>query len=143
MLSTDKNASINVALVLRSELDDCLQDADGDSLAITQMKTHMKEQFDKRFPVTDLILAASIMDPRFMNLKIVDEELKRKDQNKIEFLSQMVLHEIKESDVLIASPPETSSSSSPAVSCDISALAAKHFHFLDNNSSIIEQECQA
>lgn len=141
ILSSEKNASINVALILRSELAECLEDKDDDSLAVVQMKSSMKNQFDRRFLITDLVLAASIMDPRFMNLKMVSEELSRRNQSKTEFLIEIVHAEIKETDVNIASVAVRSSNSS--TSSNMSTLAVKHSLSQINNSSMIEQECQA
>lgn len=125
--------------MFRSEIEDCIKESDDDSLAIMQMKDGMKAQINKRFPITDILLAAALLDPRFMNLRCITDELTKKSQSKAEFLSEMVTTELKDCGIEVAAvaPPSSDSTSN-----SISALAMKHSYDNEMSVSAIKKECQ-
>ncbi|XP_062565444.1 E3 SUMO-protein ligase ZBED1-like [Armigeres subalbatus] len=141
-LSSEKHATINVALLLRSEIEACIRASDDDSLAIVQMKESMNEQFERRFPISDIMLASALLDPRFVNLKSITEILMKKSLSKSDFLARMVLKELKDNGVELSNAIVTPEAIQPSSTTSICALAIKHSHEHEFTDSVIEQECQ-
>lgn len=74
ILSQDKHCSINSALLLRTHLKNLIStESDKESPVIKKMKKQMREKFDKRFPLTDIVVLGALLDPRFKNLDAIDE----------------------------------------------------------------------
>lgn len=151
ILSAEKDSTMNIALLIRSEVEDCLDDKDGDSLAITQMKLSMSQKLSHRFPVDDMLIISAILDPRFMNLRSIKCVLDDRSIGKAEFLAKFVKENIKKADVRSSNVKPTSSAQDYGASSskDIAAgsslltLAMKHSNIEDETYSAIDQECLA
>lgn len=88
VLSMQKSTSINVCLLIRSEITDLLEENTGDhtSPTIEKMKEHMRAKLDHRFPVTHIVVLAALLDPRYFNLRIIDTYMNETSQTKVTFL---------------------------------------------------------
>lgn len=71
-LSQQKSSTFNALIVIRSELLALLQDMSG-SIVVQEIKREMVKRFELRFPLTDVMVTASLLDLRFQNLKAVEE----------------------------------------------------------------------
>ena len=138
LMSAEKSCTINIALLMRSEIESCLINDDNDPLPIAEMKNFMKQKLDHRFPVTDLVVTAALLDPRFHSLNEVEAPLAKKDMSKAQFLVDQMSERLKESDVRLSTTASSTSASSSSGSSavDLASLARKH-------SSIISQETRA
>ncbi|KAL1422468.1 hypothetical protein MTO96_022106 [Rhipicephalus appendiculatus] len=74
LFSKQKSCTFNVLIVIRSELLASLKDTSGSS-DVQEMKREMLQKFEHRFPLTDAMVTASLLDPRFQNLSAVEEYL--------------------------------------------------------------------
>ncbi|XP_077262833.1 uncharacterized protein LOC143897796 [Temnothorax americanus] len=100
VLSAEKSTTLNVALLMRAELKERLENSDSESLLILQMKNSMRAKLDHRFPVTDLLVAAALLDSRCQNLKSVKNHLSDRFMTKAEFLVAQVKENVREADVI-------------------------------------------
>ncbi|CAG5058126.1 unnamed protein product [Parnassius apollo] len=83
ILSSQKTCTMYVALVFRSEIIDVLKSLDDDeSLVLFRLKRNMLANIDKRCPVTKPVVAAALLDKRFMSLKELDLYLESKKYDK-------------------------------------------------------------
>ncbi|CAK1591508.1 unnamed protein product [Parnassius mnemosyne] len=73
ILSSQKTCTMNVALVFRSEIMDVLKlNQDDDALIMLSLKSNMMKKMSKRFPVTKPIVAAALLDNRFMSMTEIE-----------------------------------------------------------------------
>ncbi|XP_053205955.1 zinc finger protein 618-like [Panonychus citri] len=73
MLSSEKQPTINKAAVFRCHLKSILDDSASSSSAIDQLKSKMSSNFNKRFPLTELMIIASLLDPKFKDLDVISD----------------------------------------------------------------------
>ncbi|XP_011859528.1 PREDICTED: uncharacterized protein LOC105557016 [Vollenhovia emeryi] len=143
VLSAEKSATLNVALLMRAELEERLEDSESDSLLILQMKNSMRAQLDHRFPVTDLLVVAALLDPRCQNLKSVKNHLSDRFMTKAEFLVAQVKENVREADVIkedITVPvTEPSSKVSAQPVSPVALLAQKHSAQVSSSDRINEE----
>lgn len=150
VLSAEKSTTLNVALLMRAELEERLEDSDSesdsghsDSLLILQMKNSMRAKLDHRFPVTDLLVAAALLDPRCQNLKSVKNHLSDRFMTKAEFLVAQVKENVREADVIkedLAVPviePNSKESAQPA--SPVALLAQKHSAQISSSDRIHDE----
>lgn len=143
VLSAEKTCTLNYVLLVRSEIKSVLQNTENnENQLIKTMKQTMFNNFDHRFPVNDLVILGSLLDPRFKNLSTIDDYLKLKNVTKVEFLVSQVKHFILENNNLVVQK-----SSNTEKSCEkqdyIEKLRRKH-STLKNQDSIendVEAEC--
>lgn len=124
-------------------METCLEDNDDDSLAVMQVKLGMKDQLNKRFPITEILLVSALLDPRFINLKCVQDALEEKSKTKAEFLAEVVKSEVQEVDVDRPTSSVTVNPENRGPGTSVLALAVKHSRVTDTTESVILQECQA
>lgn len=77
MLSCENVTTINMGLLFHGLLKETLVVRDSDPTCIRNIKVSMQKNFDYRFPITDDIVTAAILDPRFKNLNAITEYLKK------------------------------------------------------------------
>ncbi|KAE8738250.1 hypothetical protein FOCC_FOCC016277 [Frankliniella occidentalis] len=92
-----ESCTLNLALLLRSELEDVLKEDEEDSLVVGDLKRRLRDRLDFRFPVNDLLVTAALLDPRCANLVIVNEYLRVLGESKAEFLARQVRYNVLES----------------------------------------------
>lgn len=143
IVASQKTCTINVALVFRSEIIDILNTiSDTESLIIFRLKRNMLANIDKRFPVKKLIVAAALLDNRFMALKEVDTYLESENLTSASFLASYIKEVMKIEDVPEVSTVEPSpSTSSGTDSSVLYKLSKKHSVNVGNEDDPIEQEC--
>nr|XP_041631680.1 uncharacterized protein LOC108084373 isoform X2 [Drosophila kikkawai] len=90
VLSGDLYPSISLALVIRTEIVSILEEPENNEpLALTLMKSHIKNRFDSRFPISDILVCASLLDPRFNSLDCVLEYCEKQSLKRNDFLLKM------------------------------------------------------
>ncbi|KAI8421976.1 hypothetical protein MSG28_009882 [Choristoneura fumiferana] len=88
MITSQKTASLNLAMVFHLEIKDMLNSlSDEESLIMLSVKHNMLEKLETRFPVTDKIVAAAMLDPRFISLSQIDTYLTQKKTTRADFLA--------------------------------------------------------
>ncbi|XP_065320424.1 zinc finger BED domain-containing protein 4-like [Gordionus sp. m RMFG-2023] len=137
---SQKGSTINLGLLFRSEIETHIQINISDSSDIICLKENMQKTLDHRFPITELQILATLLNPRFQNLKIVSEYLNSNSTTSLQFLTRhlKLLENDKnaQSEIQVEDNGETSSSY-------IAKIARKHsIPGSDyNNISNLEQEC--
>lgn len=71
VFSFDRKPTISCTLVFRAEIENALIVNSKDHAIIAMLKKNMAESIDLRFPITEEMLIATILDPRLANLPIV------------------------------------------------------------------------
>lgn len=137
LLSQQKSSTLNVLIVIRSELLASLQDDMSGSSVVRELKREMLERFERRFPLTDVMVTASLLDPRFQNLKAVEEYVTQRGTTKLEFLAKQVRRYIKERDV--TKPIECDTRPNDA----LTSLARRHSSAPQHWTNEINAECHA
>ncbi|CAG5047078.1 unnamed protein product [Parnassius apollo] len=149
IMSSQKTCTMNVALVFRSEIIDVLKSLDDDeSLVLFRLKRNMLANIDKRFPVTKPVVAAALLDKRFMGLKELDLYLESKNMTKASFLASYIKEVIKSHDLpgncerneTYTSVSLNTSSSSSILSKLSKKHSAGHGHGLEDIDPL-DQEC--
>lgn len=89
---SQETCTINLALVFRSEIIDVLNSFQDplESTFISQLKRHMFLNINNRFPVTKSVVAAALLDNRFISLKEIDVFLEEYNMPRSTFLSSYV-----------------------------------------------------
>lgn len=77
IFSQDKAPSLPNVMVFRLEIENGLQASANDSPPIAMFKLKILSRLDFRFPITDEILIATLLDPRLMNLPNLKTELEK------------------------------------------------------------------
>lgn len=102
------------------------------------MKNSMRIQLDHRFPVTNLLVAAALLNPRCQNLKSVKNHISDRFMTKAEFLVAQVKENVREADVIredITVPvTEHSSEGSAQLASPVTLLAQKHSAQISSSS---------
>lgn len=91
VFSADTKATLSSTLVFRTEIIQSLKIKERDHEIIAELKKNIAENVDKRFPITDELLTASILDPRLSNLEIVEKELQKREISKFDFLKAQLI----------------------------------------------------
>lgn len=99
MLSGEKFSTINMACVFRSELASLLEEDSFDMHEILELKRKMRHNFDVRFPLTELISVAALLDPRCQNLLDVKTFLTNEGTTAFELLKKWAKAHVSESSV--------------------------------------------
>jgi len=79
VLSGETYSTINLACLFRSEVITLLEEDDNDLYEIAELKNNMRAKLDDRFPMSELIVVAALLDPRFHNLLDVTHWLRDND----------------------------------------------------------------
>ncbi|KAJ6639646.1 putative AC transposase [Pseudolycoriella hygida] len=95
LLSGDQYPTQNYAVLFMSELKALLETAPQDSLEIKRLKENMKENFDHRFPLSELHVVSALLDPRFQGLFDVREYLKQNIVSAIDLLSKWIENRVE------------------------------------------------
>ncbi|CAK1602411.1 unnamed protein product [Parnassius mnemosyne] len=91
ILSSQKTSTMNVALVFRSEIMDVLKlNQDDEELILLHLKSNMMKKMSKIFPVTKSIVAAALLDNRFMSTTEIDFFLENPNMARTSFLSSYI-----------------------------------------------------
>jgi len=141
ILSSEKICTINLVLLFRSELKMHLNSNENDSLVIKLMKNRMLDNFDHRFPMTDLLVIASLLDPRFQNLDTVKEYLDSCDTNPYKFLKQYADEHAEKENTKTDNDGIQYRKQTDSNSKFILDLVNKHSSYLDPMQNDLEKEC--
>ncbi|KAJ6635062.1 putative AC transposase, partial [Pseudolycoriella hygida] len=95
LLSGDQYPTQNYAVLFMSKLKALLETAPQDSLEIKRLKENMKENFDHRFPLSELHVVSALLDPRFQGLFDVREYLKQNNVSAIDLLSKWIENRVE------------------------------------------------
>lgn len=135
-MSGDKYVSISLCLILRTEIEEILTEEPNDHYLIAKLKQNMARRLEYRFPVTDILVTASLLDPRFNNLKSVDSYLNEKILSKSDFLKIQFKNLIGEE----YSAQSTTELSQATGSSKLLNLARKHSQNSSHHSDM-DKEC--
>ncbi|CAG4952996.1 unnamed protein product [Parnassius apollo] len=145
VLSSETQPTMNLVLVFRSEVKRLLEESNDDEpLVIARLKNNMLEGLESRFPLTDVVVAATLLDCRFHAIHEIDEFMQKREVTKVSFLSTMVrsrltTEDIRQNEVIdYAKAGPTSSASSSNFLLD---LARKHSSTQRDSGSDVENEC--
>lgn len=143
IFSGEKYATLNYYVVFRSEIYSLLETEPQDSLEIKMLKANMMLQFDYRFPLSDIVVLASLLDPRFQNLLDIKQYLQSIKLSAVDFLVKCV-NDIG-TDGISSSPNNSSGSTSKSESY-IDELAEKHSTLgsvarTTTSQTALEREC--
>lgn len=86
IFSGSEYATMNYYVVFRSEISSLLESEPKDSYEMKLLKSNMLSGFDHRFPLSDVVVLASLLDPRFQNLLDVKNYLLASKTTAVEFL---------------------------------------------------------
>ncbi|CAG5053935.1 unnamed protein product [Parnassius apollo] len=127
MLSTQKATSLNLALVLNLEIRDILHSVtDEETLVMVQLKNKMLAKLEKRFPITEKVVVAALLDTRFISLTQIDTYLEQKNSTRAALLAKYLKKDIDVSRVsatVVAAPNASSSSADDSL---LAKLTRKH-----------------
>lgn len=147
ILSSQKSTSLNVAFVFRSEIKDVLESLDdGEPLVMLTLKRNMLHKLNHRFPITKLIVAATLLDCRFQGIREVDDYLETVRQTRVSFLSDYVKDQVKRQHLNPPAETETqavagtSSGSQDTVTSLLIKLSEKHAG-VQPTEDPVDQEC--
>lgn len=146
------SCSFNVALVFRTEILDILNSmVSNESMILINIKQNMLANVDRRFPVTPSMVAAALLDSRFICLSVVDSYLAAQGMTKVNFLAAYVkeiikggifVEEIKmeKERVIDTSAATIVGKTPPSI---LTKLSLKHSNNIPQNMPIdpIDQEC--
>lgn len=91
MFSYDNKPTICNALLFRVELENALSYNNSEHYLIQMLKENMAENLDYRFPITEEILLAAILDPRLQNLEKLISELRKRGTTKSDYLKAALI----------------------------------------------------
>lgn len=89
ILSGETYSTVNMACVFRSELASSLEEDENDLPEIVELKQNMRKNFDKRFPMSELISVGALLDPRCQNLVEVKNYLAANGTTSFELLKKL------------------------------------------------------
>lgn len=140
VFSFDRKPTLPCTLVFRTEIVNALKINCKDHLLIVELKENMAENLDKRFPVTEELLIAAVLDPRLSNLPILSKELDKLEMSKFQFLkSQMMTISSSlglQSTQPEAQSPQTRSSNAKKPPSLLSTLIEKHAYEINESSNL-------
>ncbi|KAJ6639130.1 putative AC transposase, partial [Pseudolycoriella hygida] len=143
IFSGEQYATLNYYTVFRSEIYSLLESEPQDSLEIKMMKANMMAKFDHRFPLSDIVVLASLLDPRFQNLLDIKNYLQSNKLTAVDFLVKCAGDIFSDG---ISSSPNTSSGSTSKSESFIDELAEKHSTLgsvgrTSTSQTALEREC--
>lgn len=146
ILSSETQPTINLALVFRSEIKRLLEEmGDDEPLVIRRLKNNMLAGLESRFPLTDVVVAATLLDCRFHGINEIEEFMKTKGTTKVSFLASMVRSRLMTEDIpqnkITDSAGEVGTSSSVNAANFLLDLARKHSATQQDAESAVENEC--
>lgn len=113
VFSFDRKPTLSCTLVFRTEIENALKIDYKDHVMIVELKENMAKNLDNRFPITEEMLIAAILDPRLANLPIVAQQLDILGRSKFEFMKVQLLKLSRVSDQsmppIVQSQPEVQS----------------------------------
>lgn len=83
ILSGETYSTLNMACVFRSEIASLLEPNRNDVREIADLKENMRKKFEHRFPMSERMVVAALLDPRFQNL--LDVTIYLRDHNTTAF----------------------------------------------------------
>ena len=98
------------ALVFRVEIENTLKSNENDHHLIDELKEKMLAKLDERFPISEEMLIATMLDPRLHNFPRLLEELAKKQTTKFDLLKKEIAKVA--SNVIVAKPVKAASQSS-------------------------------
>lgn len=145
IFSFDRKPTISCTLVFRAEIENALKVNSKDHIMVVNLKENLAESIDLRFPITEEILMATILDPRLANLPILARELEKVGMSKFEFVKSQ----------LLKLPPISNQSNKPTVQPQpeiqlktkskkppslLSTLIEKHAYTQSTTLNLVEDE---
>lgn len=88
--SSEKHATLSNALVFRVEIENTLKPNESDHYLISELKEKMLASLDERFPISEEMLIATILDPRLHNLPRLLDELTKIKSTKIDIINKEI-----------------------------------------------------
>ncbi|XP_045770021.1 zinc finger BED domain-containing protein 4-like [Maniola jurtina] len=145
VLSAETRPTLNLVLVFRSEVKRLLEEAsDDEPLVISRLKNNMLEGLESRFPLTDVVVAATLLDCRFHSINEINEYMQTKEVTKVSFLSSMIKHRLATEDIQqipVIDSSKAGQSSFDSTSNFLLDLARRHSTTQRDSESAIENEC--
>lgn len=140
MFSFERKPTLPTTLVFRTEIIGALKVNEKNNSIMIKLKENLAKGLDNRFPVTEELLTASILDPRLSNLPVLQNELDKRDISKFEFLRLQVMKVSSDVSVPVApiDLPQPSLSKPKKTASLLSTLIEKHA-YNDTQSSDVEQ----
>ncbi|KAH9641461.1 hypothetical protein HF086_006077 [Spodoptera exigua] len=118
---------------------------DDEPLVIRRLKNNMLAGLESRFPLTDVVVAATLLDCRFHGINEIEEFMKTKGTTKVSFLASMVRSRLMTEDIpqnkITDSAGEVGTSSSVNAANFLLDLARKHSATQQDAESAVENEC--
>ena len=131
--SSEKHATLSNALVFRVEIENSLKRCENDHYIIAELKEKLLAALDKRFPISDEMLIATILDPRLHNFPRLLDELTKRKTTKFDLLKTEIIKVA--SNVVISKPVKTDSQSSQTKKKKEPSVLSKLIHKHSSNSS--------
>lgn len=100
--SSEKHATLSNAIVFRIEIENTLKSNEKDHYLIAELKEKMLGGLDERFPISEEMLIASLLDPRLQNFPRISEELTKRKTTKFDLLKKEIVKIV--SNVVVAKP---------------------------------------
>lgn len=88
IFSGARYATLNFYVLFRQEIRSLLEPEPQDSIPIKELKENMLQKVDYRFPLSDIKIIASLLDPRFQNLLDVKNYIKSCNCSSVEFIQK-------------------------------------------------------
>lgn len=142
ILRSESQTTINLALVFKSEIRRLLEECNDDGpVIVTRLKKNMLQRLDHRFPVTNTIVAATLLDCRFQSIKEIDIYMENQDTNKVAFLTKFLKNILNEANVVDPTRDTTPGpSSTPTTSNFLMNLGENHSCTSSDIDSVVENE---
>lgn len=131
--SSEKHATLSNALVFRVEIENTLKPYKNDHYLIAELKEKMLAALDERFPISEEILIATILDPRLHNFPRLLEELTKRNTTKFDLLKKEIVKVA--SNVIIEKTVEVASQSSQRKKKKEPSVLSKLIHKHSSNTS--------
>ncbi|CAG5057473.1 unnamed protein product [Parnassius apollo] len=145
ILSSETQPTMNLVLVFRSEVKRLLEEANDDEpLVIARLKNNMLEGLESRFLLTDVVVAATLLDCRFHAIHEIDEFMQKREVTKVSFISTMVRSRLTTEDIRqneVIDSAKAGPNSSASSSNFLLDLARKHSTTQRDSGSAVENEC--
>lgn len=90
IFSGDEYVTLNYYVVFRSEIFSLIESEPQDSNELKMLKGNMMSNFNHRFPLSDIVILASLLDPRFQNLLDIKNYLHSLKCGAVDFLVKCV-----------------------------------------------------
>lgn len=111
IFSGDKYVTLNYYVIFRQEIRALLESEPQDSDAIRSLKNNMLKELEYRFPLSNDVVLASLLDPRFQNLLDVRNYLKSMVMSPVEFIVMCSKDVLKENQIVLTSTTDKAETS--------------------------------